>query len=821
MTTGSRYHSLVYTILLGSLGLLFFAEAAFTSRTFISRDNYLFFNPRRFFAAETVSSGTLPLWNPYIACGVPFQANLQSSVLYPLSAVYYLLPFQTGFKYFIMLHYCLAALFMFLLMRGWGSGRYAAFFAGMVFSLGGYMVSICDNVSFLTAGAWLPLILYLHHRSLKTGSLRWTMLASLAVGMQVFAGDASFYLLASFIILFGYTVFWQVSSPVRLWPAALRMWGAFALCWAAGLALAGVQLLPFLEFAMQSTRWAGLSFEQVTKWSFHPVELLQLLTPFAFGSIVPAARWFGQLWLDTIYMGIFPLAFAVLFALRGRGWLKYFLVTLVATGILLGLGKNTPLFMILYRLVPGASTMMFPVKFLFIASFALAVMSGWGVQLFLQLTSARTSLHGIMKPLLAPLLLLLSALLCAAVWKDEAYAFFLTFYPATDYMRPLREMHFFSLYSGMFVAAGFLLLFFVITGLAIRFRARNHIVVCLITAVVYLDLAVIGKPHDPLVEEATIGQKNTVLDFLQTDESLYRIYSLSRIATKKSYMHLHQIPFEKAYRVINASLPANINMYHHLYSIDEYSALLRNDFYDIFTPLESAFSRGRPSLSEAGYCKKMFDLLNVKYIISPFPLQHPGLRQVRSGPIHIYANQTALPRAFCVSALTVAATDSDVLRLMRSPLFNPAETVFVTESEFQKLDRKGESAPGTASGPFAWSAVFTSYATGTVSLTCRASAPGFLILSDSYYPGWEARVNGNAVPILRVNHCIRAIPVRPGSQKITFVFRPPAFTTGALLSLGALGFIIIVAVLAGGESRESGLTDCPAGRHQTGRQVPW
>ncbi len=174
----------VIIILLLIITVIYFAPIIFSNKTFISRDIYMFFNPRRFFAAENIQNGILPLWNPYLACGVPFQANLQSSIFYPFSIIYYLLPFQIGFKFFIIIHYFLGSLFMFLLMKEWGKNNTAALLSGIVFSFGGYLISILDNVAFLTAAVWLPLILLFLHRGLKTGSFFYTSLSGIFLAFR-------------------------------------------------------------------------------------------------------------------------------------------------------------------------------------------------------------------------------------------------------------------------------------------------------------------------------------------------------------------------------------------------------------------------------------------------------------------------------------------------------------------------------------------------------------------------------------------------------------------------------------------------------------
>ena len=102
--------------------------------------------------------------------------------------------------------------------------------------------------------------------------------------------------------------------------------------WLGGLVLAAIVLLPFFEYVAHSHRAGGLEAAQALRWSLHPLELLQFVHPYLFGRLVPLTRWFGQLWLDTVYIGIFPLCFTALYLLRRRCAYKLFLSTVATAG---------------------------------------------------------------------------------------------------------------------------------------------------------------------------------------------------------------------------------------------------------------------------------------------------------------------------------------------------------------------------------------------------------------------------------------------------------------------------------------------------------
>ena len=364
-------------ILLLFIITLYFLPVIFSDQTYASRDIYNFFNPRRFFAAETIRSGTIPLWNPYLASGVPFLANLQGAVFYPLSIIYYILPFQLGFKCFIVLHYYLAGLFMFLLMRRWRYDTYSSFISALVFMFGGYMISILDNVAFLTSAVWLPLIVLLFDRSLSEKKLGYLIITGVVIGLQILGGDASFYIFSTFIFMFAYLLYYLITVKSLSMKERGKIMMFLPLAWVIGICLAAIQLIPFMEFVSYSTRMEGFSYENITKWSFHPLELIQLLVPYFYGSTVPMCRWFGQFWLDTFYIGIVPLLLVIFSLCCLRKKFNYFLLIIIFFSLFMAFGKYNPLYS-WSQYIPVINMLHYPVKYLFLAGFSLAVLSGIG-----------------------------------------------------------------------------------------------------------------------------------------------------------------------------------------------------------------------------------------------------------------------------------------------------------------------------------------------------------------------------------------------------------------------------------------------------------
>ncbi len=163
-------------------------------------------------------------------------------------------------------------------------------------------------------------------------------------------------------------------------------------------------------------------------------------------------------------------------------------------------------------------------------------------------------------------------------------------------------------------------------------------------------------------------------------------------------------------------------------------------------------------------------------------------RLTHSGDVKIYENLDVLPRAFFVHRAAAAAGAEAALALMQAPAFDPAAEVVLT----------GDVSPGPVRSlpqPAAGFARVTHYAPERVEIEVAAQVPGYLVLTDAWYPGWEATVDGEPVPVWRADLLFRAIVLGAGRHRVVFTFRPVSLRVGAGVSLaGLVGLAVVVAL---------------------------
>jgi len=325
--------------------------------------------PWRVWTAEAWLSGMPPLWNPLSGCGFPMLAEPQVGALYPPNLLFGLVDPWAALNVHILGHVWWAALGAYVLGRVLGLGRQAA--------------------------AWLPWLLAAMDHFLLHGRPRAALGAAGAAGMLVLAGHPQVAVLgALFAGTYGIT---RVAAGYPDGPARrlrLSRGGRLSLALLFTGLLALPQLVASLELAAQSERAGGVDVAFAGRGSLPPEELINAVVPRAFGyerpADIPLAHhhhgdgYWGRgesFWEDSFFVGVPALLLALLAVVAGARGLRFHAVWAVVA-LLLMLGPATPLFH-LWRLLPGADLLRFPVRFSLLWTLSLAVLAGGGLELWI------------------------------------------------------------------------------------------------------------------------------------------------------------------------------------------------------------------------------------------------------------------------------------------------------------------------------------------------------------------------------------------------------------------------------------------------------
>ena len=160
-------------------------------------------------------------------------------------------------------------------------------------------------------------------------------------------------------------------------------------------------------------------------------------------------------------------------------------------------------------------------------------------------------------------------------------------------------------------------------------------------------------------------------------------------------------------------------------------------------------------------------------------------RQVHSGDVKIYENLAVQPRAYLVHQAEIVADEAAAVAAIQTPQFDPTQKFIrlPRDPETPALISLGQSSPQDR-------ATITRYQPERVELTTSLATPGWLVLTDTHYPGWQASIDGQPAEILQANLMFRAVQVPAGEHTVVFEFVPRSLQVGALITLLALLILI-------------------------------
>ncbi|MEK6532003.1 MAG: YfhO family protein [Deltaproteobacteria bacterium] len=756
------------------------------------RDLALFFIPPRMLWVEAIKNLELPLWNPYSFSGHPLMATLQPGVFYPPNILLILLPFNAGFNLTIVLHFLMAGIFTFALLRELKAGITGSVAGGVCFMLSGYLFSAHNVISTLFTVAWVPLLVLTLLRALGRSSLKYAAAAGLVLfamftagGIEVLIGTIGL----AFILSLAPRVL-NLNGQDMAYPTISRRIIIFAAAAAIFLMSSAIELIPFLELTRLSTRAGGLSFFEATTWSFDLKDVLQFILPDPYGYAATDERyWANQSWLKTVYLGFLPfmLTMQMLKTKKARVTLPFMLIVLSA--LVISMGRNTPVYHYIYSYVPFFNKLRYPVKFIFIAFFFLSVSTAVGLDSLFAGSGGAGSpeKRGVKAPLFA-------ATVAALVFGA------MVFYNAelTDFLRARgfdfpRYNH---LHINLFNAKR-ALFFFIAYSLLICAAIKSERLKTLTQVVLMLflttDLFFAHRGFFMATPAEQYHRPGEALRFVSQDKGLFRVFVTPKTMYEDIMIKDPGTKTEKALKGmrIDKERISGYNIEHHVFDVSGMEVLRRVDYETLYSII---VSQKRPDET------MLLSMLNAKYLVSLPEIKSKDFALKKEVPItsageakasiKIYENLKYLPRFFVVRNYLKINSPSLYLKAIRDKNFNPAETALL-ETEPLINGRPIAAAPAVNAPEDSVDVV--EYKNNSFRLKVNASGDGVLVASEGFYPGWKAYVDGKEEQVLKANLALMAVPVAGGAHDVVFEYRPFSFFLGlgvTAMTIPAIGLFV-------------------------------
>ena len=726
--------------------------------------------PWKLFAASQWKNGEIPLWNPYALSGYPQAANVQTGVFYPLNILFIILDSKVAWTILILLQTVLSFFFMYIFLRSIKLSKDGSLFGSLVFIGMSFELLWLEQMIIGHTTFWLPLILT-SIQKLTQGERKWFGVGIFGVAMSILGGysQTTLYVLiisASFLI---FTVVTEVNKQKKIHLLSIGF-----LMFLLGIGLTAIQLIPTLEIYNFSAREGIFSQELYGKSLSPPRNLLTLISSDFFGNMATHNYWgdqhtdfnhfFGDVALVISITGLY-LAYKKKISLK-EGSL-FFLVAVVA----LLCSLPTPLgYIPLLINIPILSTGVVA-RFLFIFQFGMAIVSAVSLHHILETKGLKIPL----KPAIS--LLVLSALITIGVFIISKIS---SNPDVTKHLAiSLKNMTFSVLIIGVANIALF----------GLRFGQTRIVGLMLIFLFASIEYWYLANKSLPFAKKEYLFPKHPLFTFLQEKGGIDRVWGQGPTYLTTNFPTVYSLFYSDGYD----------SLYIKRYGELIYSARTGK--------IPQAIPRSDVNLSPNKeswkYKDQALDLLGIKYIVDkddnpkssfePDPIKFPPDRYDliwQNGKFKVYENKLALPRIYFAEDIIFKKDDQAIINEIYQGQYK------------KKLAVVEEPINDNLSAGSNGGIILEKYTPNEIHIKTQNDYDSFLVISDNYFPGWEAKIDNQKVKVFRTNYTFIGIIIPKGNHKIVYTYEPISFKSGAMIS----GLMILLTIFAigiyRGKSRE-------------------
>jgi hypothetical protein len=733
----------------------------------------------RDFAAQSLRAGDgIPLWNPYLFGGMPYVAAMHGDIFYPTALLRMVLPTDVAMTWGFALHLLLAGWFTWAFLRAAGLGVAGALVGGIAYMLSGTVASYASpgHDGKLFVSALLPLALYAVHRGIADGR-RWAWgLLALVTGLGVLSPHPQL-LQYSLLTTGAYALYlaFRGSVPATIGagnesagavtpPAGRRVGRLLAALGAIGLGMGmgAIQYWPVREYVEWSPRAGGRDYDYATSFSLPIEELINTWVP-QFSGLLDAYWGRNGIHLHSEYLGVTALLLGA-FALRGRSLaslagFRWFWVGALVLSTLWALGGNTPFYQVVYAIVPGTKFFRAPSTMLYVVGFSTAVLAALGTERIARGDLSRRTLGAAA----------LAALLIGLMGVSGGFTNLAQGLLGAE-RGDLIDANASAVVGGSIRSTLVAFALCAVAGVAVARRWSPLAVAAGVGALTAVDLWSIARHYWMFDRPAReLFASDAVIEYLKRLPEPARVFTLrldANAAPNDPYLGDYDGLMVHGIRVSLLGYHGNeLGRFRRLAQRDEgYAAIANPNFWALTNtrflytntpqvPFEGATLVAGPARNSAGTMVYLYRL--------------PGEAQDA-----------------WVTPLAIKAPDDQVLATIQDPRFNVrAAALFAPDAAIAAAP-----TPEVPPAPLALPVTVRRPAPDriTVSLASPAPAGAALVVSENYYPGWRAIVDGKSATVERADYVLMGVSLPAGAREVELRFESPYYETGKRVSQGAL-----------------------------------
>ncbi len=721
--------------------------------------------------AEKIANIEPANWSRYMG-GTPESSGLRAQY-FPLQVIAL---FTSEHRYFgwryVISMFC-AGYFTFLCVRGLGLHPLAALIAGVAYASAPAFLTFprAGHFAKMSVISLLPLMYWALDRGIDTQRMIYFLILAGAIGVGIYTPHLQMVYFALWAIgaLFLYKVTMHYLSDKNLNLLLMRsVLSVGAIC--LGLAIGAEGVFPQYWNTKTATKrggeeQGGAGYDYAASWSLHPEEIFALVIPeFGGFDLDEKYRYWGRNAFkgNSEYVGIVPLFFALLTLghIRKNSHVA-FLFALFVLSVLYSLGPHTPLHKLFYHLVPGVKVLRVPGMIAFVFSFALCILSAYGLHRLLTGNMEAETLRKlkVVGGLSAAILMLFAVApsVLLSIWRSV----FWTDMPAVRVQTAQASLS--LLGQGALLAALFVGILTVSTTMLLQGKLRPLSFVVILVSMIVLDTWRIDKLFLTYVNPNRVPPKEKVnpnaVAFLKQDNSLFRVLS---------------IPPERESPLPGIDMVYGFNDF----AIKRYNQIINSE------------DLGRVPI---------LNLLNAKYVVSENPINAPWLQEVAvRDNLHIFQNAFALPWFYLSPNFDVITNEDRILEKLRDVELNPAQTALLEENP-------GIAPDAQASNTGSVEQLAYDARQGYIELKTQAPGTRILVVSQNYHPNWHVFVNGQEKLLLRANYLWQGVALESGEHKVELRYRDPIVAITRWITLSGTVVLIVGLVVLGRQRKEESI----------------
>lgn len=719
------------------------------------------------FNLDAIKNLSVPFWNPYIFSGTPHLANLQTSFFYPLSFLGFFLSPHTHWNLMRFSPYFLGAYFTYFYLQEIKLKTLASFFGGLTFGFSLLMITWGEEVVFFPHTIiWLPLILYFIEKYFEKKDKKFLGLLILVTSISIFAGfiQATIY---TYVLIVLYLLFRFSYKNLIVTKLGINYFIAFSI----SILICAIQLGPSLELYFNSAREI-YNPAQISNFLNPPQSLLSLFAADIFGN--PATWNFSHPgnsnYYESIYfIGIGALIFVIVaIYTRSKNRLIKFYKIAFMISVILSLNFVISKLQI-YLKIPFFSSAI-PNRILFIGTFSLSVLSAYGANLYLEKKESNIlKILPIFISIYAFLIIDL-AIIYYFAWNTFNGNFQFAYTSLKNLILPIVI---FSLSSLLLFAGN-------------RIIKIKNIVLIVIILFSLLNNFYLAQKFFSFSEKKYIYPQKDIIKFLQQHQGEYRTLNMTNNRLLNNILMQYKIYSPEGYD------PSNIKSYL------EFISLMNGNKIGNYsrTVAELKISKNPEDFIIDTTQRKLINLLGVKYLIvekdKVSVLEKGNYIKVFSEESEkgfaVLENPEVLKRAFLVSDFETYQTKNtknminnysqdslDISSKILSPSFDYKNKIIIEGSKSIFIIKSSE---GTAD--------ITTYRSNEVLINTRSETPKLLFLSDNYYSGWKATIDGQKTDIIKANYTFRAVYLNEGTHIVRFYYDSDIYKISKYISFVSL-----------------------------------